>query len=258
MSTTQRPARVAEPTTVKQYGLARILGTWAAAALPMSALAWLVAPKLANALDGPTALSRALILTLLAGLIWQFVLVVVLVYREQRTLRWSVVKDALWLHAPQSRKTGRRGGLLWLIALPLIVALAVEELLPSMPTPPLRDMALFLGSAAGQTFLSGNWAWLAVIVALEIFNSVLGEELLFRGLLLPRMNGRFGRWDWVANGVLFAVYHLHVPWVIPQALLDTIIVAYPSKRFRSALLGIVVHSAQSLVFVALTLAVVLR
>ena len=87
---------------------------------------------------------------------------------------------------------------------------------------------------------------------------MLGEELLFRGLLLPRMNGRFGRWDWVANGVLFALYHLHVPWVIPQALLDTFILAYPSKRYRSALIGIIVHSSQSVVFTALALAVVLK
>jgi membrane protease YdiL (CAAX protease family) len=54
-----------------------------------------------------------------------------------------------------------------------------------------------------------------------VFNTVLGEELLFRGLLLPRMQGAFGRGDWVANGVLFAVYHLHVPWVIiPTLVVD--------------------------------------
>lgn len=259
MTTTQnQQARAVDPTPVSQYSLARILGTWAAAALPMAALAWLVAPRLAGVLPGPTALSQALILTFLAGLIWQFVLVVLLVYREQRTLRWSVVKDALWLHAPRSPRTGRRSGRLWLIVIPLIAALAIEELLPTLPTPATRDMALFLGSDSGQVFLSGNWAWLAIIVLLQLFNTVLGEELLFRGLLLPRMNGQFGRWDWAANGVLFALYHLHVPWVIPQALLDALIVAYPSKRYRSALIGIVVHSAQAVFFIVLTTAVVLK
>ena len=49
-----------------------------------------------------------------------------------------------------------------------------------------------------------------------LFNTVLGEELLFRGFLLPRMNGAFGRGDWLANGVLFAAYHLHVPWAMPS------------------------------------------
>jgi membrane protease YdiL (CAAX protease family) len=91
-----------------------------------------------------------------------------------------------------------------------------------------------------------------------VFNTVLGEELLFRGFLLPRMKGVFGRRDWVANGVLFAVYHLHVPWVIPAGLLDTFILAGPSKRYRSALIGIAVHSAQSVFFFALVLSLTLK
>jgi membrane protease YdiL (CAAX protease family) len=117
-------------------------------------------------------------------------------------------------------------------------------------------MGLFLQSHVGHTFLSGNWGWLAIIVALQVFNTVLGEELLFRGLLLPRMQGAFGRWDWAANGVLFAVYHLHVPWVIPQTFVD-ICVPWASKRYRSALVGIAVHSVQSVFFTVLVLALVL-
>jgi uncharacterized protein len=85
------------------------------------------------------------------------------------------------------------------------------------------------------------------------------EELLFRGLLLPRMQGALGRWDWVANGFLFAGYHLHLPWVIPATLLvDTFAMAYPSRRYRSALIGIIVHSSQSVVFLALLLFLVLK
>jgi membrane protease YdiL (CAAX protease family) len=259
MATTElQTTRAAEPVQIPQYTLAGILRTWAAAALPMAALAWLVAPWLAHRLDGPTALPRALILMLTAGLIWQFLLVLILVHREQGSLRWPIVKDALWLHAPRRPGTGRRGGRAWLIVIPLIVLLAAEEILPSLPTPVTRDMGLFLGSDAGQTFLSDNWRWLGIIIALQLFNTVLGEELLFRGLLLPRMEGRFGTWDWAANGVLFALYHLHVPWVIPQAFLDAFIVAYPSKRYRSALIGIAVHSSQSVIFCLLTLAVVLK
>jgi predicted dithiol-disulfide oxidoreductase (DUF899 family) len=87
--------------------------------------------------------------------------------------------------------------------------------------------------------------WFAVIVVLSIFNTVLGEELLFRGLLLPRMNGVFGRFDWLANGVLFFGYHLHEPWVFLSPLADAVVLAYPTKRYRSAWIGIAVHSAQS-------------
>ena len=43
-----------------------------------------------------------------------------------------------------------------------------------------------------------------------------------------------------------------------SALLDAFILSYPSKRYRSALIGIAVHSAQSVVFLALVLALVLK
>jgi membrane protease YdiL (CAAX protease family) len=182
-----------------------------------------------------------------------------LVGREQGSLRWSIVKDALWLQAPCSPRTGRRGGRLWWLLVPMVLALAAAEALPTPPTPGTRDLGLFLGSDAGQSFLSGNWLWLAVCLTMFVFNTVLGEELLFRGLLLPRMRGAFGRWDWAANGLLFALYHLHVPWVIPQTLLvDTFAVAYPSRRYRSALLGVAAHSAQSLFFTVLVVTLVLR
>src|SRR3712207_3767116 len=99
----------------KQYSLTKILGIWAAAALPMGALAWVVAPLVAGQLDGPVPLGRALLVSLTLGLIWQFVMVMVLVYRERGSLRWSVLKDALWLRVPRSPKTGRVGGRLWLV-----------------------------------------------------------------------------------------------------------------------------------------------
>ena len=259
-TTTAAPVstRVAGPTTVPQYSVRRVLGTWAAAALPMAALAWVGAPLLAGTFEGPSAWPRAIILCLTAGLVWQFAFVAVTVRREQGTLRWSVVKEALWLRSPRNPRTGRRGGRLWLVLVPLVLAVAAKELLPKIPAPAHRDQGLFLQSAAGHDFFSGNWPWFAIIVTMMVFNTVLGEELLFRGLLLPRMRGAFGRWDWLANGVLFGVYHLHLPWSIPANLLDTFIISYPASRYRSALLGICVHSVQTVVFTAMLLTLVLR
>ena len=95
-----------------------------------------------------------------------------------------------------------------------------------------------------------------MIVVLVVFNTVLGEELLFRGLLLPRMRGVFGRWDFVANGALFAVYHLHTPWVIPSTLVDIFALAYPSRRFQSAWMGIIVPRLR-VVVIGVVLALVL-
>jgi uncharacterized protein len=242
--------------TVMQYSRRAVLAVWAAAALPMAGLSWIVAPAIADG-DDAESLVRPLLTCLTVGLIWQFVLVMALVGYEQRSLRWSRLRDALWLRRPRSPRTGRVGGKAWLVVIPLIVGFgAVHELL-SLPVPGNRDLGEFLQSDAGKAMFDGSWGWFALVVTMGIFNTVLGEELLFRGLLLPRMHGAFGDRDWVANGVLFALYHLHVPWAMPGALMDTLLIVYPTKRYRSAWIGIAVHSAQTVVFTALLLTLVI-
>jgi uncharacterized protein len=251
LTTTSRSETAVPSVQIPQLRIRWIFAVWAAAALPMAALAWLVAPMLAGrfAGDGIVPMTKALIVCLTTGLVWQFILAAILVGREQRTLRWSTVREALWLRSPRSPRSGRVGGRLWLILIPLIVAVtAVNELIPTFAAPENRDFATLVGSDAGQAFLDGAWGWYALLLAMFLFNTVLGEELLFRGYLLPRMNGAFGRADWVANGLLFTGYHLHVPWVMPGTLIESFLLAYPTKRYRSAWIGIAVHSAQSVFF----------
>ena len=243
--------------TVPQYSLARILGVWAAAAGPMGALAWVVAPWLGDRLGGPEPFAQALLLCLTAGVIWQSALVLILVKRELGTLRWARVRDALWLRAPRDPNSGRVGGRLWLVLVPCLLLFGAQEFIPGFSPAAGHDLPAFLASEGGQALFRGAWGWFALVAVQSVFVSVLGEELLFRGLLLPRMRGAFGRWDWVANGMLFATYHLHMPWVIPATLLDTFALAYPSRRFQSAWMGIVVHSAQSVVVIVVVLAAVL-
>lgn len=245
---------------IKQYSVAQTLGVWAAAALPMAALSWIVAPILDDHLSGPgnVPMIKAMLLLLTAGMAWQFVLVAVLLWQEQRTFRWPVVRDALWLRSPRSPKTGRSGGKLWLILIPFTLLFAVEAVLPVFGVSENRDFASFVDSDVGHKFLSGAWGWFAVIIVFQIFNTVLGEELLFRGLLLPRMKRAFGGGDWAANGTLFAGYHLHMPWLIPWTLLvDTFAIAYPSRRYQSTWIGIVVHSSQSVFFTVIILTLVM-
>jgi hypothetical protein len=72
------------------------------------------------------------------------------------------------------------------------------------------------------------------------------------------MEGVFGRWSWVANGVLFGLYHLHQPWgILTNIVADVLFNAFPAWRFRSTWMSIIVHSAQSVFFAYLILGVVL-
>ena len=259
LTATARADAAVSSVEIPQLRIRGIIAVWAAAALPMAALAWLVAPVLEDRFggNGVVPMAKALIVCLSIGLVWQFVLVAVLVSREQRTLRWSTVREALWLGSPRSPRSGRVGGRVWLVLIPLIVGFAaVHEVIPAIAAPENRDLATLVESDAGKAFLDGAWGWYGLLLVMFLFNTALGEELLFRGYLLPRMNGAFGRGDWVANGLIFTGYHLHVPWAMPVALADTFLLAYPSKRYRSAWLGIAVHSAQSVVFAILVLTLV--
>jgi membrane protease YdiL (CAAX protease family) len=67
-----------------------------------------------------------------------------------------------------------------------------------------------------DVLLSGNVIFLIVALLFRsfIFN-ILGEELYYRGVLLPKMKGAFGRWAWAANGILFAGKHAALFWMIP-------------------------------------------
>lgn len=266
MSTDNRTIRIEDGDTrtvdqisvpIPQLSRWGVLAVWAAAAVPMGLLAWVGAPLVADRLTGPGAFARALIALLTAGLVWQFLLVVILVRREQGTLRWAVVREALWLRAPRNPRTGVRGGRMWLAIPILMVAYFILDLVPSLPAPQNRDFGAFMTSEAGPAVLAGSWGWFAVMITMWVFNTVLGEELLFRGYLLPRMGKAFGRGDWVANGVLFAAYHIHMWWAMPSILFDTFTFSLFSKRYRSALIGIAVHSSQSIFLFFLVLPVVL-
>jgi hypothetical protein len=68
----------------------------------------------------------------------------------------------------------------------------------------------------------------------------------------------FGRWDWLANGLLFGAYHFHQPWAIwGSVVAGAFLYAWPAKHFRSSWMGVIVHSAQSVYFILVILALVL-
>jgi hypothetical protein len=49
-----------------------------------------------------------------------------------------------------------------------------------------------------------------------------------------------------------------MPWTMLATLLDIFALSYPSRRYRSALMGIIVHSSQQVMVLALTLTLVLQ
>jgi CAAX protease family protein len=271
VSTTEQPRATSwrdEGSAIPQYTFGKILLIWAAAAIPMGILQWLAAPALARGAQNPISVYLAV---LGAGLVWQFVLVLLLLHRETGTLRWSVIRPRLWLNTPRSPQTGAPSRRLWLWLIPIIILTAAYEfavgglldkvwvsLFPFLAEPPGASLGAALATPQAKAQMVGAWGvWLLFMVQ-AVFNTVLGEELLFRGLLLPRMAGTFGRWDWVMNGLLFGLYHIHKPWIVLSAAIEAMLLfAFPSRYFRSSWFGIIAHSGQTVFFGFLLLGLVL-
>jgi len=264
---------VQEPTgrQSEQYSLAKILGIWALATVPMGILGWIVFPLLIpDAGSDPFGAGVTRLMLLALGLVWLFVLSMIIVRREEGDLRWATVKRRLRLNAPREPRTGEPRARLWLWVIPFLVAVAAVELalsssldntwvsvFPFLAEPQGYNLGTLLESQEILQRLDGAWWFFALFVITAVFNTILGEEFLFRGVLLPKMEGAFGRGSWVANGVLFGFYHLHQPWSIPNAVVTGLLYTFPAYRYRSTWMAIILHSAQSVFFAFLVLGVVL-
>jgi membrane protease YdiL (CAAX protease family) len=53
--------------------------------------------------------------------------------------------------------------------------------------------------------LNGNFLFILLYFVIGLVFNIFGEEIYYRGFLHPRMRGVFGKYDWIANGVLFTL-----------------------------------------------------
>jgi len=252
----------------KQYALWQIVGIWLAAGAPMWLLGWLVYPALSVGL--PNLEAGMLRIKLMAvGLVWQFVLAMIVVYFEEGNLRLDTIRRRFWLNHPVSARTGETNKTLWWWIIPLILLVAALEIglrstlvelwtgiFPFFAEPEGYDMSALFAPELRAMWV-GAWDLLGLFFVLSLFNTFLGEEFIFRGVLLPKMEGVFGKWDWVANGILFSLYHLHQPWGILATLPADFVFAYSGKHFHSNWFPIILHSFQSVYLFFLILGLVL-
>ena len=260
MTNTQTPpAQLDAPASSKQYSLTKILAIWASVTVPMGLLAWVVAP----AIIPHTSLHPGLVhwMLMVVGMMWQFVVSLAVLRHELGGLHWPTLKRRIWLNLPRDPKTGKPRKVLFLWAVPAFLAnglggylatrldVAWTNFLPGLDEPSYANAQVL----ADPQF-QGQWWILGLALTIMIFNYILGEELLFRGVLLPRMAGVFGRWDWVANSVLFGLYHVHKIWAWPSMITSGFGVAWAAKRYRSFWMGVIVHGLEGF-FIVLIVAV---
>ena len=247
----------AEETIVEetQYSLTKIIIIWALATAPMVILAFVVTPAVISCFNIPQSVPAFLVFWpfMNVGLMWQFVLSLIIVKREHGDIKWHTVRRRMWYIKPHNPRTGSSSYWLLLWAIPFIVLsyasqhVCLPDIVGSL-FPFAKNLPQYnLGQVMTPEY-KGVW-WLLVLTLITIpFNYFLGEEFLFRGILLPKMRGVFGRWDWFFNGLFFGMYHLHKPFGIPhQILFSGLIISLPARLFRSNWMAVVVHGTEGFV-----------
>jgi membrane protease YdiL (CAAX protease family) len=116
------------------------------------------------------------------------------------------------------------------------------------------DVALFTDFIGAP--LKGNWGVAALFVVMLFFN-IFGEELWWRGYILPRQEKVHGRWTWAIHGLLWLLWHLaFYPWQAFALLPICLIVPYIAQRRQNTWPAIIIHLQNGMVLL-LILAMVL-
>ena len=249
-----------EPTD-KQYSLKKIILIWILSVFPMPILAFAITPLLIPKID----LHPGIVywMAMIVGMIWQFVLSVLILKREGYEIKWSAIRKRMRYQKPRNSRTGKSSYWLFLWVIPFIILSGSLQMinLPDIETmifPFINSLPQYEMSTLATPEFKGAWWLLILLFISSVFNYFLGEEFLYRGILLPKMTGVFGKWDWFANGVLFGFYHLHKPQMfITSALVSGFLFAFPSKRFQSSWMALIIHGAEGLFILVLVLGIIL-
>ncbi|MGE5397994.1 MAG: lysostaphin resistance A-like protein [Chitinophagales bacterium] len=236
-----------------QYSIKKILTIWASVTLPMGFFAWILVPFIHPYFGIHPGLLYWIFMVI--GMIWQFLVSVYLLKKELKVLKWEGIKKRIWANRPINSRTQKIQKRLFLWTIPVIlytyliessgifdfVTKGVEKVCPFF-TP---QWYTNFQELAKPEFV-GQWWILGLAVVSTVFNYVLGEELLFRGILLPRMSKAFGKWDWAVNGVLFATYHIHKFTEIPVFIIGDVLLPLSVKKTRSFWMGVIIHGVEAI------------
>jgi membrane protease YdiL (CAAX protease family) len=115
--------------------------------------------------------------------------------------------------------------------------LSIPDYMPFWLNPSIDPMNSNMETLSPNYSLNGNYL-VVIIMAICLLLNILAEEIYFRAWLLPKMQN-FGKWSWILNAFLFAIYHTFQLWLFPMLIvisLATTLTVYLSKSILPAFL----------------------
>ena len=131
--------------------------------------------------------------------------------------------------------------LLW--ALGAIVIIGIISLLimkgMAIVTGPVKHQPSFM---AFEPLSVGRYWLLLVWFPFWILN-IMGEEILWRGVILPRQEVVFGKWTWLIHGICWSLFHIAFGWELLITLLPLLFVqSYVVHKRKNSWVGVIIHA----------------
>lgn len=116
----------------------------------------------------------------------------------------------------------------------------LPESIPLLQDPnfQINDVSALNVFVGGQ--LQGNWSVVALYFVMLFFN-IIGEELWWRGYILPRQELVFGRWTWLVHGLMWCSFHIFIWWKMIMLLPVCLVIAWIAQRRKSTWASIIIH-----------------
>ena len=112
-----------------------------------------------------------------------------------------------------------------------------------------------LKAAIPNTFMGtevhGQWGY-AIGYFVGWFFNIFGEELLWRGYLLPRQQLQYGKWTWLIHGLLWTGWHFFWKWNLLSILPIALAIPFVAQKTGNSWIEIIAHGLLNFIpFVAL-------
>jgi membrane protease YdiL (CAAX protease family) len=135
--------------------------------------------------------------------------------------------------------TGRDG--LWILGAMVVIGGLSYALMSAIDAfaGPVEHQPPFMSF---EPLTPGRYWILAVWLPYWLFN-IMGEEILWRGVILPRQQQRFGASAWLVNGVCWTVFHIPFGWHLMVTMLPILfILPWVVQRRQNCWIGVAIHA----------------
>jgi membrane protease YdiL (CAAX protease family) len=86
--------------------------------------------------------------------------------------------------------------------------------------------------------------WLLLVWAPYWILNILGEEFLWRGVMLPRQEVAFGKHAWLIHGFGWGLFHIAFGWQLLITLIPLIFIqSYIVQKTKNSWIGVIMHGA---------------